>query len=97
MYAVLYIFGKRSICLFLCIILSISNLGAAEVLFEKLIIYVPGAAGGGFDKTSAAIGRALMRENLVKEIEFIRSPGAGGLIATAQFIESKRKNLPMLF
>ena len=86
------VFGRKVVWSIFFFLMSISNSLADVISFEKLIIYVPGAEGGGFDKTSAAIERVLRLENLVGNIEIIRSPGAGGLIATAQFIESKRGN-----
>ncbi|AMS29753.1 MAG TPA: hypothetical protein DIU09_02305 [Hyphomonadaceae bacterium] len=56
---------------------------------ERLTIYVPGAESGGYDRTAIAIERALAKEGLVKKIELVRSPGAGGLVALAQFSSAK--------
>lgn len=56
---------------------------------ERLTIYIPGAEGGGFDRTGMAVRDALLSENLVGDIDVVRSPGAGGLIALAQFVESR--------
>ena len=57
---------------------------AAPVL-DRLVIIVPASAGGGFDKTAQSVATALRAEGIVKQIEIRRSPGAGGLIALAQF------------
>lgn len=54
---------------------------------ENLTIIVPSAPNGGFDRTAVAIRRALLKEGLVRQVDVIRSPGAGGLIALAQFTE----------
>lgn len=56
---------------------------------DHLTIFIPGAEGGGFDRTGMALRDALLSENLVEDIEVVRSPGAGGLIALAQFVESR--------
>lgn len=52
---------------------------------DRLTLYVPGAEGGGFDRTAVALKRALLKEGLVRQVDLIRSPGAGGLVALAQF------------
>jgi putative tricarboxylic transport membrane protein len=58
--------------------------GAAPVI-DRLVIIVPASAGGGFDKTAQSVAAALRAENIVQTVEIRRSPGAGGLIAVAQF------------
>lgn len=65
--------------------------------FEKLTIYIPGSKGGGFDNTGIAIRNALLAEGLVEKIDIVRSPGAGGLIGLAQFIEAERQNGSAIF
>jgi len=64
---------------------------------DQLTIFVPGAEGGGFDRTGIAVRDALLNEGLVEEIEIVRSPGAGGLIALAQFVESKEGDGSAIF
>ncbi len=54
-------------------------------MFDHLVIIVPASAGGGFDKTAQSVAKALRAENIVRSVEIRRSPGAGGLIALAQF------------
>jgi len=56
---------------------------------DHLTIFIPGAEGGGFDQTGMAVSDALLNEGLVSDVEVVRSPGAGGLIALAQFVESR--------
>lgn len=58
----------------------------------QLILYVPGQAGGGYDRTATAIREALLEERLANEVVLVRSPGAGGIVALAQFIESRDQN-----
>ncbi len=52
---------------------------------DHLVIIVPASAGGGFDKTAQSVAKVLQAENIVRTVEIRRSPGAGGLIALAQF------------
>lgn len=52
----------------------------------RLDIIVPGSPDGGFDKNAQALVRALRSEGLVQDIRIRHSPGAGGLIAVAQFL-----------
>lgn len=64
---------------------------------NSLTIFVPGSEGGGFDRTGMAVRDALLSEGHVAEIEVVRSPGAGGLIALAQFVESKEGDGSAIF
>ena len=66
-----------------------SAFAAADGRVETLTIHVPGAEGGGFDRTGMAIRRALLAEGLVDDVRIVRSPGAGGLIALAQFFQTE--------
>lgn len=54
---------------------------------SALTIYVPGAKGGGFDRTAQAVKQALETDEVYSEVSLINSPGAGGLVALAQFAE----------
>lgn len=78
----------RIICALLLLALPVQG-GAAPVLdrpvLDRLVIIVPASAGGGFDKTAQSVATALRSEGIVRNIEIRRSPGAGGLIALAQF------------
>lgn len=59
---------------------------------SKLTVYVPGNPEGGFDKSGQALRRALVASGLVETVDIVRLPGAGGLIALANFIESRRND-----
>ncbi len=76
-------------------VMCIGNSFASEL--DNLTIFVPGSEGGGFDRTGIAIRNALIEEGLVDQVEIIRSPGAGGLIGLAQFVESKRGDNTAVF
>jgi len=81
----------------LAITLFVPAPASAQTMLEQLVIIVPGSAGGGFDTTAQALSRALQAEKLVKRVEIRRSPGAGGLIALAQFEAAPPTNVPTIF
>ena len=64
--------------------------GQSEPYFETLEIVVPAVPGGGWDLTAQAVRDTLEEEGLVSSIRISHSPGAGGLIGLAQFIEGRR-------
>ena len=64
---------------------------------SELTIYVPGNPEGGFDKSGQALRRALVAADLVETVNIVRLPGAGGLIALANFIESRRNDPSAVF
>lgn len=63
----------------------------------QLAIVVPGSPGGGFDKNAQALARVLKSEHLVRQIDIRYSPGAGGLIALAQFVGEPAPTVPTIF
>ncbi|WP_198152615.1 LuxR family transcriptional regulator [Tsuneonella dongtanensis] len=76
-------------------------LGAPGLLAQdrmpQLEIVVPGSPGGGFDKNAQALARVLRSEGLVDKIDIRYSPGAGGLIALAQFVGEPAPDVPTIF
>src|SRR5262245_61023245 len=83
-------------CLSLSWLLAGAPAHAALEPLDTLEIIVPGAPGGGFDKTAQAVARALEAEGLVRTLEIKHSPGAGGLIALAQFESSPPSLAPRI-
>lgn len=80
-------------CIWLCACLvAFSHAGGARAQdaaiapLPRLDIIVPGSPDGGFDKNAQALARVLRSEGLVRDIDIRHSPGAGGLIALAQFL-----------
>jgi putative tricarboxylic transport membrane protein len=63
---------------------------SADLHFEILTIVVPALPGGGWDLTAQALSKTLRDEGLVDRVRIEHSPGAGGLIGLAQFIEGRR-------
>ena len=95
---------SRGICSFFAVILmALPLLGGLPVIasgigkMDTLTIYVPGNSEGGFDKSGQAVRRALIASGLVATVNIVRLPGAGGLIALANFIESRRGDPTAVF
>ncbi|MCY3987364.1 MAG: tripartite tricarboxylate transporter substrate binding protein, partial [Gammaproteobacteria bacterium] len=51
---------------------------------------MPAVPGGGWDLTAQAVRDTLEEEGLARSINISHSPGAGGLIGLAQFVEGRR-------
>lgn len=83
--------------LVLALLLLVHAPVAAQAKLDRLVIIVPGSAGGGFDTTAQALARALKSEAFVENVEIRRSPGAGGLIALAQFGAAPTPSDPTIF
>lgn len=64
--------------------------------FERLHILIPGAAGGGWDRTARGTGEALSRSGLIETITFENMSGGGGGKAMAHLIEIARQNTIMV-
>lgn len=77
---------RTALTVFALIIGLVSGATASPRL-DYLSIVVPSSPNGGFDRTAVAVKRALLNEGLVRRVDLIRSPGAGGLVALAQFAE----------
>jgi putative tricarboxylic transport membrane protein len=75
---------RTALAIFAMIIAMISGANASPRI-DHLSIIVPSSPNGGFDRTAMAVKRALQNEGLVRRVDLIRSPGAGGLVALAQF------------
>ncbi len=65
---------------------------SADQKINTLTIVVPALAGGGWDLTAQAVSKTFRDEGLVDRVRIEHSPGAGGLIGLAQFIEGQRGN-----
>lgn len=62
---------------------------ADKPVSSQLTIVVPAAEGSSWSRSALAIRDALREENLVGSVDIVHSPGAGGMIALAQFIGSR--------
>lgn len=80
-----------AIVLGFCVLLAAGPAGSQSApYFETLHIVVPAVPGGGWDLTAQAVRDTLEEERLSRRIRISHSPGAGGLIGLAQFIEGRR-------
>jgi putative tricarboxylic transport membrane protein len=90
--------SKRLIEIAILILACLQTVGAsaqvqsesADLHFESLTIVVPALPGGGWDLTAQALSKTLRDEGLVDRVRIEHSPGAGGLIGLAEFIEGRR-------
>ena len=72
-------------------------LAAAAVLFAaptfaqtELKIMAPAAPGGGWDQTARAMQQALTGEKIVRSVQVVNVPGAGGSVGLAQFVNGAK-------
>jgi len=64
--------------------------GATDPTLERLTVIAPGSLGGGWDQTARAMQEVLTRTGLVPQVEVANSPGAGGAIGLAEFVNARR-------
>lgn len=57
---------------------------------DRLSILAPAPAGGGFDQTARAVRESLLAAGLAREVSIENSPGAGGVVGLAQFVNGQR-------
>ncbi len=85
--------GRRARCawaLAACALLApVAGLRSEEPL-ERLTIIAPAAPGGGWDLTAHAMADVLQGAGIVRRVDVVNSPGAGGSIALAEFIHAHR-------
>jgi len=68
----------------------------AATVVERLHFLIPGAAGGGWDRTARGVGQALMDSGIVPNIRYENMSGGGGGKAIAHLIETARPNMLMV-
>ncbi len=75
----------RGAVAFVTLLVGAVDPGVAQPVFDELTIEVPGSPGGGFDRSARAVRDAMLSSGLVRSVPLVHSPGAGGLVALAQF------------
>ncbi len=78
----------------LFILLALAAVPAAAL--ESLHLLIPGGAGGGWDITARAAGRALMASGLVPQVSFENRSGAGGGKGVAYLQEAAAQSADVL-
>jgi len=63
---------------------------AADDPLDRLTIVVPAAPAGGWDQTAHVMAGVLQTAGIVPRVEIVNSPGAGGAIALAEFVNGRR-------
>lgn len=86
---------RAHLCLLFLLALVLPS-GAAAQPVSDLHILIPGAAGGGWDRTARGTGEALVRSGLVRRVTFENMSGGGGGKAMAHLIEIKRPTTLMV-
>ncbi len=81
--------GPRAIAL--CILfVPPAAASAADPALQRLTVIAPGSQGGGWDQTARAMQDVLTRTGLAAQVEVTNSPGAGGVIGLAAFVNGRR-------
>ena len=76
-------------CAFALIVHAASLRAQPVDVIDRLTIVAPAALGGGWDQTAHAMARVLESAGLVRHVDVVNSPGAGGTIALAEFINGR--------
>ena len=71
-------------------LLASASAAAAEPVLDRLTVVAPGSHDGGWDQTARAMRDVLTRTGLVPEVQVSNSPGAGGAIGLAEFVNARR-------
>ena len=87
--------NQNRLMLVLYTVLALPCAALAEPLSE-LHILIPGAAGGGWDRTARGTGEALVKSGLAGQVTFENMSGGGGGKAMAHLIEIKRSTTIMV-
>ena len=88
-------FGRLFVLVRYCLVLlAIALVGVAPATaddqLDRLTIVVPAAPAGGWDQTAHVMARVLQSSGIVPHVEIVNSPGAGGAIALAEFVNGRR-------
>jgi putative tricarboxylic transport membrane protein len=81
--------------------LSVANAATAgdeapAATIQKLHILIPGAAGGGWDRTARGTGEAFTKSGIIENVTFENMSGGGGGKAMAHLIEINRATTIMV-
>jgi putative tricarboxylic transport membrane protein len=77
-------------CAFVVMISAVSVCARGQDAMDRLTIVAPAAVGGGWDQTAHAMARVLEAANIVRHVDVVNRPGAGGAIGLAEFINGRR-------
>lgn len=77
-------------CALVATLCAISVCAQGQEAMDRLTIVAPASIGGGFDQTAHAMARVLEAANIVRHVDVVNSPGAGGAIGLAEFVNGRR-------
>lgn len=69
----------------------------AGLPLNHLKLYIPGAAGGGWDQTGRGLGAAIKSGALAREIDYENKGGKGGTVGLADFVSRHGRDPHALF
>ena len=88
--------GLGRFFIFLIALLGYAEIYAEAPVIERIHFLIPGAAGGGWDRTARGTGEALSKSGLVETVTYENMSGGGGGKAIAHLIETKRETTIMV-
>ena len=73
-----------------CAVAALTLLASSALAQQEFKIIAPAAPGGGWDAAARSIQQVLTQTGLVKNVQVINVPGAGGTVGLAQFISNSK-------
>jgi putative tricarboxylic transport membrane protein len=81
---------RNAWALAVCLSLALTVGLRGDEPIDRLTIIAPASAGGGWDLTAHAMADVLQGAGIVRRVDVVNRPGAGGSIALAEFINAHR-------
>src|SRR5215475_15052257 len=78
---------RKFLMSFIAFAMLLSTPAVAQI---DLKIMAPAAPGGGWDQTARSMQQALTAEKLVRSVQVVNVPGAGGSVGLAQFVNGAK-------
>ncbi len=82
--------GWRVLHLLAVLVLGMGLANSAGAQVRSLTIMAPAAPGGGWDQTSRAMQQVMRRARLVRSVQVLNVPGAGGTIGLARLVNTNQ-------
>lgn len=81
---------KRSFLVALAAVALLGQGAPARADLDKLTLIAPAAPGGGWDSTARNMQQALTKAGIVKTVQVINLPGAGGTVGLANLVNNAK-------
>lgn len=82
--------GWRALHFLAVLALGMGLVNSAGAQMQSLTIMAPAAPGGGWDQTSRAMQQVMRRARLVRSVQVLNVPGAGGTIGLARLVNTNQ-------